>query len=143
MFLECCIFYGSIVCFIFVIITSTLILVHIWVLQNWSFSSVLMLYWWLFSWELKCYYFFCAYEWLNFKGKKFIYVNLFVPEVSINIFSRITIGGGVVSSQVDLLPFTCLCTVFTTLSPSSILKMLPLRSFILDTHSSWFSFSSS
>jgi hypothetical protein len=83
--------------------------------------------------------FFCAFKWLKYKGKKFRCINLLVLDVSVSIFSRITIGGGVVFSQVDLLPFTCLCTVSTTLSPSSILKMLPLRSFILDTHSSWFS----
>lgn len=83
--------------------------------------------------------FFCAYKWLKFKGKKFICIELLVPAVSISVFSRITIGGGVVFSRADLLPFTCLCTVSTTLSPSSTLKILPQHFFILDTHSSWFS----
>jgi hypothetical protein len=70
---------------------------------------------------------------------KFMHTNVLVQVLSVSIVSRITIGGGVVSSQVALRPSTCSCTVSTTLSRSSTLKMLPLHFSILVTHLSWFS----
>lgn len=66
-----------------------------------------------------------------------IYAHVLVHVMSVVVVSRITIGGGVVSSQVVLLRSIYSCTVSTILSPSLTLKMQHLYLSILDTLSLW------